>query len=303
MKKKSALDVINIILAVFVVVAVVAAGVMIATDSGPSVVVKASDEGSAEAGTDAAAIEALTPGTYGGIEFNTVEDVVDYYVKAYNLTKTKTVQYQTDSGVENWYALIGEEDLQIHDVLVEGKSNSLINGLVPSIVGSIFSPNPQGLPPCDSRNSDSDTFKTSSLTAEDVVAANVKDNGDGTITLQIQPKSASMSAKGQDPQGRFFNTLGDIGSTVESISILSWASGTTEDNCKVEYGGGSGTITIDTASGEITAADYNMKVTVTVTHASISVIKDKSASLQIDYNMHFPASDEWMAEHSNGTRV
>lgn len=302
MKKKSALGIINIILAVFVVVAVVVAGVMIATDGGPAFVQETSGEDGSAAGGDTAQIDALVPGTYGGVDFQSIEDVVNYYVQAYNLTKTKTVQYQTDSGVENWYALLGDENLEVHDILVEGKSNSLINGMVPGIVGGLFSAKPQALPPCDTRNSDSDTFKTSALTADDVLAANVKDNGDGTITIQIQPKEASMSAKGKDAQGRFFNTMGDIGSAVESIGVK-WATGTTADNCTVDYSGGYGTIKIDTASGEIVEADYLMYVSVNVTHATLAVITDKSASLKIDYTMHFPASDEWIAENGGGTRI
>lgn len=302
MKKKSALDIINIILAVFVVVAVIATGVVIYMDKDEaSMVVQSTEEGSSASG-DTVQIDELVPGTYGGIQFNTIEDVVNYYVQAYNTTKTKTVQYKTDSGVENWYALLGEEDLEVKNILVEGKSNSLINGMVPGLMGTLFDKKPQALPPCDTRNADEDSFKTSSLTVDDVLAANVKDNGDGTITIQIQPKQASMSAKGKDSQGRFFNTMGDIGSAVESIGVK-WASGTTEENCVVNYGGGYGTITIDTASGEVTAADYFMKVSVEVQHATLAVISDKSASLEIDYTMHFPASDEWMAENSNGTRV
>ena len=39
--------------------------------------------------------------------------------------------------------------------------------------------------------------------------------------------------------------------------------GTTEENCKVQYENGVGTITIDTASGEIVKADYHMLAAVT----------------------------------------
>lgn len=261
----------------------------------------AEGEGDSASG-ESVQIDDFVPNTYGGVEFKTVEDVVNYYVEAYNLTKTKSAQYNTPSGTETWYALVGAEELNVHDILVEGKSNGIIEGLVPGIVGNLFKPSAQALPPCDTRKIDEDSFKTSALTAEDVLAANVKDNGDGTITIQIQPKAASMSAKGKDSQGRFFNTLGDIASTVESVGV-SWASGTTEENCRVEYQNGIGTITINTSTGEITAAEYNMKVTVTVEHASIAIITDKSASLQIDYDITFPASDEWLQENMETTRA
>ena len=85
MKKKSALGIINIILAVFVVVAVVVAGVMIATDSGPAFVQETSGEEDSAAGGDTAQIDALVPGTYGGVDFQSIEDVVNYYVQALSL--------------------------------------------------------------------------------------------------------------------------------------------------------------------------------------------------------------------------
>lgn len=247
-------------------------------------------------------IDEFKAGTYANIEFKTVEDVVKYYVEAYDKTKAKTATYSTPDGTATWYDFLGEEKLQVGDILIEGKSNGMIDGLVPGIVDGLFQAAPQPLPPADTRDPVADTFKTSSLTAEDVLAANVKDNGDGTLTIQIQPKAVNMSAKGADPQGRFFNTLGDIGSVVESIGALSWASGTTEENCKVQYENGVGTITIDTASGEIVKADYHMLAAVAVQHASIAVIKDKSANLTITYDLTFPVSEEFLKETLKATK-
>ena len=247
-------------------------------------------------------IDEFKADTYGGVEFKTVEDVVKYYVAAYDKTKAKTATYSTPDGTATWYDFLGEENLNVGDIKVEGKSNSIINNLVPGIVGGMFKPAPQPLPPADTRDPAADTFKTSSLTVDDVLAANVKDNGDGTITIQIQPKAVNMSAKGADAQGRFFNTLGDIGPTVESIGVLTWASGTTEENCLVQYENGVGTITIDTASGEIVKADYHMLANVKVQHANVAVIKDKSAELTITYDLKFPVSAEWMKEKIDTTK-
>lgn len=103
-----------------------------------------------------------------------------------------------------------------------------------------------------------------------------------------------MSMRGVDSQGRFFEVLGDIGATVDSISALSWASGTTEDNCKVLYTGGTGVITIDPATKTITAADYHMAVNVQVNHANVAVIKDKSAEVKISYDLTYPSSAEYL---------
>lgn len=254
-------------------------------------------------------IDPFAAGTYGGVEFASEEDVVNYYVECYNNTKSQTASYTNDQGEPcTFYALLGEESLTIDKVLIEGSENSMINNLVPGIVGGLFSQTTYGLPPCNNRDPQLDNsngeagnpgqfdFRTSYFTAEDCQACNVKDNGDGTITLTIVPKAGSMSMRGEDSQGRFFEVLGDIGATVDSISVLSWASGTTEENCLVNYAGGTGTITIDTATKTVTAADYHMAVIVEVKHANVTVIKDKSASVSISYDMHYPASDQYLLD-------
>ena len=106
----------------------------------------------------------------------------------------------------------------------------------------------------------------------------------------------------QDPQGRFFNVLGDISSTVESINVLSFSEGTIEENFVVNYAGGTGKIKVDTKTKEIVEADYEMDVHIDVQHANVAVIKNKSASLDIVYTNHFPASDEFLKESRGITR-
>lgn len=243
----------------------------------------------------------FTPGEYGGVKFESEADVVKYYVDAYNKTKEKTAKYIDDQGKEQtYYAMLGTENIVVNSVLVEGKENSIISNLVPNIVGGLFSKNIYGLPPCANRDpnldvdENNDALIQSRLTEQDIKNCSVKDNGDGTITLTLIPADVEMSHKGLDSQGKMFNTLGAIDKTVESISVLSWASGTTEENCKVYYENGEAIVKINTSTGEIVEADYNMNVDVNVSHANVTVLKDKSASLNISYEQHFPADDEYL---------
>lgn len=275
------------------------------------------DQGTDDAASlgDEPVIDALTPGTYGGVEFKDLEDVANYYVEAYDYTKSLTAEYINDQGETcTFYKLLGDEKLSVGDVMIDGSANAVINKLVPGIVDGLFSPNTYGLVPCYNRNPDLDNnleddtrkadhdFRTSGFTAEDILAANVVDNGDGTITMTIQPKQAEMSTRGDDSQGRFFEVLGDIGATVASISVISFAQGTPEENIKVTYKGGTGTIKIDTKTKEIIEADYNMVANVAVNHATVTVIKDKSASLAITYTNHYPASDDYLKSSKGITR-
>lgn len=255
--------------------------------------------------------------TYGGVEFGSIDDVVAYFAEAYDYTKTLTAQYKStdDGSVMTWYKLIGQEDLTIGDVMIDGKANSTINSLVPGIVGGLFQPGAWGLTPCNSREPQYDNnfneeskkedhdFTKCALTADDVLDANVVDNGDGTITITIQPKMAEMSTRGDDSQGRFFEVLGDISGVVGQISIISFTEGDANDNVKVTYIGGTGKFVIDTKTKEIISADYTMVADVAVNHATVTIIKDKSAKIKITYNNHYPADDQYLKDNIHVERV
>lgn len=306
MKQKSKLGKFNLFLFIVLVIALVANIVVISTKSVPV----AADPNAGATEEDVAVIDAFAAGTYGGVEFASVEDIVKYYADAYNKTKAQTREYiDSDGNTQVWYTMLGEEKLQVSQIMIEGKENSMINNLVPGIVGSLYSPGLNGLSPSSNRtpaedkdNAGTASLQTCILTAEDLLEANVKDNGDGTITLQLQPTQVNMSARGMDAQGHLFNSLGDIGGVVDSIGALSWAQGTTEENCIVDYKGGYATVTIDTASGLITTADYHMEAHIAVNHANVAVIKDKSATLLVTYDVHYPASDDYLMS-SKGCKV
>ncbi len=245
----------------------------------------------------------FTPGTYGGVEFSSVEDVAKYYVAAYDKTKAETATYiDADGNEQVYYAFVGDEELIPTSILIEGKENPIITKLGPVIVSSIFHANVGGLPPSSNRDPKYDVDEnnnpllTSRLKAKDIKKCSVVDNKDGTITLTIIPIDCNMSHKGLDAQGNMFNALGPIDETVEAIEQLTWATGDTAQNCRVVYADGTAVVKINTATQKIVEADYDMKVTASVTHANISVVKDKSATLVLDYIQHFPASDEYLKE-------
>lgn len=296
-KNKSGLDKLN--KALLIIFLVLLAGVVVyVAVSAPKVTKYETPE---DEFVDEVKIDEFKAGTYGGIAFNTPEDVVNYYNEAYNYTKTLTAEYIEDGKPVTYYKLLGDETLNVENLLVEGNSNDTINSLVPGVVGGLFSGSVKGLSPSDNRDPNIDTrdngaidLRTSLLTVDDVLACNVVDNNDGTITINIQPKAAELSMPGKDSQGHFFNVLGDITSTVESISILSFSEGTVADNFKVMYAGGVGSIKIDTKTKEVLEADFEMDVHIDVKHANVTILKDKNASLDVVYKNHFPASDEYL---------
>lgn len=270
----------------------------------------ATTDAAAEEIVDEVVIDELKSGTYGGVNFASLDDVVAFYNECYDHTKTLTSQYKNAEGkTETFYTLLGEDDLQVESILIEGKENSMINNLVPGVVGGLFSNGLDGLPPCTNRNPEmdvdinGDSLTTSRLVADDLLAANVVDNGDGTITITLQPKMFNMSAPGMDCQGHVFKTLGDIAGVVSSISVLSFSQGDANENVKVNYMGGTAVVKINVASKEVVEADYHEVAQVAVTHANVAVLKDKSASLTIKYDMHFPASDDYLMNTKQLTRL
>ena len=271
------------------------------------------DAGTSEADYDKPVIEEFKAGTYGGVEFKDVAAVAEYYKQAYDYTKTLTAQYKDDKGqTQTYYKMLCEEDLDVHDIAIDGSVNKTINGMVPSIVKPIYKPGLNGLVPSTNRDPKLDTdewdgkgesLQTSRLVADDLVTANVKDNGDGTITLQMQPKYVNMSAPGKDAQGHVFQSLGAIDSTVDNIKPLTWSEGTTAENCKVHYYGGTATVTINTKTKEITKADYVMEAHVEVSHACIAVIRDKNATVDVTMKWSAPASEKYMQESKGVTKA
>lgn len=274
---------------------------------------KESTQKAEDVGENVVVIDAFQAGTYGSLDFGTEADVVNYFVECYNNTKAQTADYlDADGNIQEFYAFVGEETLNIDDILIDGSSNQMLNNTVPGIVSTAFVKGVYGLPPsndrnplCDNENMEEGNpgaydYRTSYFTPEYCLACNVSENEDGTITVTIQPKDASMSARGADSQGSFFEVLKDLGGTVADIfndyDMLSWASGTTEDNCRVDYKGGTGKFVIDTKTNTIVTADYHMNVLVEVNHANVSVIKDKSGAIYISHDIHYPASDEYLME-------
>ncbi len=296
----------KVIIAIILVIAVVAElGIGITMNKRVGELTEAVNANATSGEEEAGPSVQFSEGTYGGIEFKTQEDVVNYYNEAYNKTKAKTKVYSAVDGSETWtfYEFLGDEKLQIKEgsLLIDGKANSMINGMVGPILSNIFKSNVNGLPPCASRDPLSDidskgnSLATSRVVPEDVAACSVTDNGDGTITLTLVPVAVNLSEKGMDAQGHFFNSLGAIDKTISDVGVT-FASGSIEENCTVMYETGKTVVKIDTASGEMVEADYNMVVNIELKHASIAVLNDRSAALTILYDQHFPADDSLLAD-------
>ena len=131
-KRKSALDVIIRIL----LIALVAVAVIFAVKVVFSAAKTAPVAADAAATEDKSVIGEFQAGTYGGIKMDTAEDAVKYYVEAYNKTKAETAEFNTPEGKQTWSAFIGDEDLKINSVIIDGNENKTINSMVPGFIST-----------------------------------------------------------------------------------------------------------------------------------------------------------------------
>lgn len=259
---------------------------------------------------DTPVIDDFVQGTYSGVNFNTQEDLVNYYIKAYDNTKSQTAVYiNSDGKEETRYAFLGTEELDVGTILIDGNENSMVNKVAPGIVNGIFVKGVASLPPyyssvpSDDNNLNDDTrkndhnFDKCMLSSDDILACNATQNDDGTLTVKLQPKAANNSLRGDDSQGRAFEALGDIAGIVSQISVMSFSQGDVNDNITVNYNGGVITAKIDPKSEKIVEADYEMNADVSVKHVNaVGIIKDKSAALNIKFKNHFPADSTYLKD-------
>ena len=147
-KRKSKLDVVIRILLIALVAVLVVFAVKVVFSAAKTAPVAAD----AAANEDKSVIGEFQAGTYGGIKMDTAEDAVKYYVEAYNKTKAETAEFNTPDGKQTWSAFIGDEDLKINSVIIDGNENKTINSMVPGIVGGIFHSGTSALPPTAGKN-------------------------------------------------------------------------------------------------------------------------------------------------------
>ena len=197
------------------------------------------------------------------------EDIVAEYVKVYNTTK-KAGTFK------------GHDEMTLVEVLIDGKDNSMIKNAAKGMVKAEGTDMP--LPPY----SDDNPCNECLTTAADIATATYTDNGDGTATIKLVPIATTNSKKFSDAQGNMFNVMEDVKPTVESISILKWSEGTTDDNVVLKCDGGYAEVTYDKATKMMTKADYTLITIAEVQHANILIFKDKSATAKFDYKMLYP---------------
>lgn len=199
------------------------------------------------------------------------EDIVAEYIKVYNTTKATGT-------------FTGHDAMTCDSVQLDGSENSAVKKIADGMMNS--NGTDMQLPPYSSDNPATECL----ITADDVDSATYTDNGDGTATIKIVPKSVTNSKHFEDPQGKMFNVMEDVASTVDSISVLSWAKGDTASNVNLITEGGYAEVTYDKETKMMTKADYVLVTIADVQHASIKMLllNDKSAKATFTYTMSFP---------------
>lgn len=203
------------------------------------------------------------------------EDIVAEYIKVYNTTKKAGT-------------FLGKDTMSLDSVMIDGKENATVKKLAAGIVKADATD--MQLPPY----SDSNPGTECVITAADISEATYKDNGDGTATIKLVPISCTNSKRFEDAQGKMFNVMEDVKSTVDGISLISWAQGDTDSNVTLTCDGSYAEVTYNKDTKMMTKADYTLITVADVQHASIKLafLNDKSATATFNYKMLFP-QDAW----------
>ena len=116
----------------------------------------------------------LLTGEVQKMELRSVSNIIQHGGTA--LFTARSPEFNTPEGKQTWSAFIGDEDLKINSVIIDGNENKTINSMVPGIVGGIFHSGTSALPPTagkvqkDDVDEKGNSLVTSSLTADDVLA-------------------------------------------------------------------------------------------------------------------------------------
>lgn len=199
----------------------------------------------------------------------TPAEIVAEYVKVYNTTKAAGT-------------FKGHDAIQCDSVTIDGKENSMVKGVADGFMSASGTDMP--LPPY----SDDNPCNECLTTADDIATAEYKDNGDGTATIKLVPKSVTKSVKFQDAQGKMFNVMEDVAPTLASVSVLTWSEGDANSNVVLTSDGGYCEVTYNKETKMMTAATYVLVTKADVQHANVLVLKDKSATAQFTYTMSYP---------------
>lgn len=113
----------NKILAVILVISIIALVVIcgVVKKGGASATPANADATSTE---DVATIDEFVAGTYGGKEFKTVEDVVNYYVECYNYTKTLGANYTYEGSPQQCISLLAQRILKLRIFLLKASPSA-----------------------------------------------------------------------------------------------------------------------------------------------------------------------------------
>lgn len=198
----------------------------------------------------------------------TVDEIMETYCTVYDTSKA--------SG-----SVLGVNSMEIPRIVFDGKQNNTMEGIVGTLLKSLFKEQTnKPLPPSE----DPKSIDTCLLKGSDVESATYTDNGDGTATIHFVPKGVHSPKCLEDPQGKTFNLFADLKKSIGGVSQISWAQGTIDDNFDAYYNGGYVDCTFDTKTNMITNAKYVSSCDLKMEHVNVmGVIKDKTVEITMQY--------------------
>lgn len=199
---------------------------------------------------------------------STKEEIVNEYIKIYNNTRKNP-------------NFTGTDNMEFSNLIVDGSENKTVENSFRKLASLYSGANGIPLPPYEDGKDgvySTQYSKTCLITADDIEQASYTDNGNGTATIRLVPKTCVNSSRYGDSQGKMFNV----------INFSSNEDGSFAEDLRVTNGGGWCEVTYKKSSLQMVNAKYVLKADVYLKNPNLPLLKNKEIKFKMEYTSIYP---------------
>lgn len=196
------------------------------------------------------------------------EEIVSEYIRIYNNTRSNP-------------SFTGSDNMDFSNLIVNGNENKTVENLFGKLASNYSGATGIPLPPYEDEKDgvySTQYAETCLITADDIEQASYADNGNGTATIRLVPKTCVNSSRYGDSQGKMFNV----------INFSNNSDGSFAEELRITNGGGWCEVTYDKASLQMVNAQYVLKAEVYLKNPNLPLLKNKEIQFNMEYTANYP---------------